>query len=189
MIQHLTQRQKDKAREAAAWHRDLLGAENYYLELQLHNNTPELEEINEELVRIGSELGIPLVATNDTHFLRAEDIEAHTLVMAMGFNLTQQELCAKNYQMDETYHIMSADDMWQRFKRYGPAPLENTRRIADMCDLKLDFGRVQLPEFELPEGHDAASYLRLVCEEGLMRRFNGAPSRRVLARGWTTSWT
>ncbi|HEX5690670.1 MAG TPA: DNA polymerase III subunit alpha, partial [Roseiflexaceae bacterium] len=182
VIQHLTQKQKDKAREAAAWHRDLLGAENYYLELQLHDNTPELEEINDELVRIGKELGIPLVATNDTHFVRREDLEAHTRVMAMGFNLTLPEFCAKNYQMDGTYHIMSGDEMWQRFKRYGTSPMENTRRIAELCNLKLDFGRVQLPEFDLPEGHDAASYLRLVCEEGLMKRFDGHPSEEYIKR-------
>ncbi|HYF61754.1 MAG TPA: DNA polymerase III subunit alpha, partial [Herpetosiphonaceae bacterium] len=182
VIQHLTMQQKDKAREIAAWHRDLLGPDNYYLELQLHGNTPELEEINDELVRIGKELKIPLVATNDTHFIRAEDVEAHKHVMAMGFNMTLQELCSKNYQMDETYHISSADDMWNRFKRYGTAPIENTRRIADMCNLKLDFGRVQLPEFEIPEGHDAASYLRFVCEEGLMRRFGGAPTEEYVNR-------
>ncbi|HEX6287887.1 MAG TPA: DNA polymerase III subunit alpha [Herpetosiphonaceae bacterium] len=183
VIQHLTQQQKDKAREIAAWHRDLLGSDNYYIELQLHNNTPELIEINDELVRIANELSIPLVATNDSHFVRPEDLEAQKMVMAMGFNLTYQELCSKNYQMDETYHIASADDMWQRFKRYGTAPIENTRRIADMCNLKLDFGRVQLPELSIiPEGHDAASYLRLVCEEGLMRRFNGAPTEDYVRR-------
>jgi DNA polymerase-3 subunit alpha len=183
VIQHLTQHQKDKAREIAAWHRDLLGPDNYYIELQLHNNTPELNEINDELVRLANELQIPLVATNDTHFVRAEDLQAHSLVMAMGFNLTYKELCSKNYQMDETYHIASADDMWQRFKRYGTAPIDNTRRIADMCNLKLDFGRVQLPELSLiPAGHDAASYLRLVCEEGLMRRFNGAPTDEYVKR-------
>ena len=182
VIQHLTQQQKDKAREIAAWHRDLLGPENYYLELQLHNNTPELEEINDELMRIGNELNIPLVVTNDTHFVRASDLQAHSMVMSMGFNLTYKELCSKNYQMDETYHIMSADDMWQRFKKYGIAPIENTRRIADMCNLKLDFGRVQLPQFDIPEGHDAASYLRFVCEEGLMRRFNGAPTDEYVKR-------
>ena len=180
VIQHLTQRQKDKAREVAAWHRDLLGAENYFLELQLHDNTPELEEINDELVRIGSELGIPLVATNDTHFLRASDVEAQKHVMAMGFNLTLKELCSKNYQMDETYHIMSADDMWQRFKKYGTAPIENTRRIADLCNLKLDFGRVELPAFEIPAGHTAETYLRLLCEEGLMKRFDGSPAERYV---------
>jgi DNA polymerase III subunit alpha len=182
VIQQLTLQQKDKAREIAAWHRDLLGPENYYLELQLHDNTPELEGINEELVRIGKELGIPLVATNDTHFIHREDIEAHTRVMSMGFNLTLKEFCGKNYQMDGTYHIMTGEEMWQRFKRYGTAPLENTRRIADMCHLKLDFGRVQLPEFDIPAGHDAASYLRLICEEGLMKRFNGAPTEEYIGR-------
>lgn len=182
VIQQLTAQQKDKAREIAAWYRDLFGPDNYYLELQLHGNTPELEPINEELVRIGSELGIPLIATNDTHFVRREDVEAHTRVMSMGFSLSLKEFCAKNYQMDETYHIMSGEEMWQRFKRYGAGPLENTMRIAEMCNLKLDFGRVQLPAFEIPEGHDAASYLRLVCEEGLMKRFNGRPTEEYIKR-------
>lgn len=182
VIQHLTEQQKEKARETAAYYRDLLGAENYFLELQLHDNTPELEEINDELVRIGAELGIPLVVTNDTHFVRAADVEAHKMIMALGFNMTLKELCAKNYQMDETYHIMSGEDMWRRFKKYGTAPLENTRRIAEMCNLKLDFGRVQLPQLDIPEGHDASSYLRLVCEEGLMRHFNGNPPENYIKR-------
>lgn len=182
VIQHLTEHQKEKARETAAYYRDLLGAENYFLELQLHDNTPELEEINDELVRIGAELGIPLVVTNDTHFVRAADVDAHKMIMALGFNMTLKELCTKNYQMDETYHIMSGEDMWRRFKKYGTAPLENTRRIAEMCDLKLDFGRVQLPQLDIPEGHDASSYLRLVCEEGLMRHFNGKPPENYIKR-------
>ena len=182
VIQKLTGQQKKEAREVAAKYRDLFGADNYFLELQLHGNTPELEPINDELVRIGQELGIGLVATNDTHFVRANDHETHSRVMAMGFNLTLKELCSKNYQMDESYHIMSADDMYARFKRYGTSPLENTRRIADMVNLKLDFGRVKLPEFGIPEGHDASSYLRLICEEGLMKRTNGQPTETYLKR-------
>lgn len=182
VIQHLMQSQKDQAREIAAWYRDLLGPDNYYLELQLHGNTPELEEINDELVRIGKELKIPLVATNDTHFVRSEDLEAHKMIMAMGFNMTLQELCSKNYDMDETYHIMSGEEMWQRFKKYGVEPLENTRRIADMCNLNLEFGRVELPAFEIPEGHNASSYLKFVCEEGLMKRCNGEPPEGYFQR-------
>ncbi|HEY0601485.1 MAG TPA: DNA polymerase III subunit alpha, partial [Herpetosiphonaceae bacterium] len=182
VIQHLQAQQPAKARETAAWYRDLLGPENYFIELQLHNNTPELEAINDELVRIANELKIPLVATNDTHFVRAEDLEAQQRVMAMGFNLSYKEFCSKNYTMDETYHISSADDMWQRFKRYGTEPIENTRRIADMCGFKLEFGRVQLPEFDLPEGHDAASYLRLVCEEGLIKRIGANPPEEYVKR-------
>ncbi|KPL85491.1 DNA polymerase III subunit alpha [Herpetosiphon geysericola] len=182
VIQNVQSKQRQKAVETVAWFRDLFGPENYFIELQLHNNTPELVEINEELVRIANEMHVPLVATNDTHFVRREDLEAHSRVMAMGFNLTLQELCSKNYQMDETYHIMSGDEMWDRYKIYGTAPMENTRRIADMCNLKLDFGRVELPEFDIPEGHDAASYLRLICEEGLIKRCNGNPSEEYVQR-------
>src|SRR4029450_7780066 len=112
---------------------------------------------NDELVRIGKELGIPLVATNDAHFLRREDLEAHTRVMAMGFNLTLREFCGKNYQMDDTYHVVSGEEMWERFKRYGTSPLENTRRIAEQGNLTLDFGRWQLPAVRLPKSDAAAS--------------------------------
>ncbi len=182
VIQALVDDNKKKAEETAAWYRDLLGPDNYYLELQLHDNAPELERINEELVRMSKDLGIPLMASNDTHYVRREDLEAQKRIMAMGFNMTLTELCAKNYVMDDTYYIMSGEEMWERFNRYGTAPLENTRRIADLCDLDLEFGRVQLPAFDIPPGHDASSYLRLVCEEGLMRRFNGAPPEHYLTR-------
>ncbi|MGQ9549635.1 MAG: DNA polymerase III subunit alpha [Roseiflexus sp.] len=182
VIQHLTADQKEQAREIAAWYRDLLGPDRYFLELQLHDNTPELETINDELVRIGKELGIPLVVTNDTHFVRPEDLEAHTMILALGYNMTLKEVCAKKYQMDATYHVMSGEAMWQRFKKYGTKPLENARRIAEQCNLTLEFGRVQLPMIDIPEGHDAASYLRLVCEEGLMRRFNGNPPAEYVKR-------
>ena len=182
VISQIQAHQADEARRTAAYFRDLLGPENYYLELQLHDNAPELEAINDELVRISHELGIPMVVTNDTHFVRPEDRETQHMVMAMGMNLTYREFCARDFAMDDSYHIMSGEEMWAKFKRYGTAPLENTRRIAELCNLKLEFGRVQLPQFDLPEGHDAASYLRLVCEEGLMRRFNGNPPEHYVAR-------
>lgn len=180
--QYIAQKQKDKAYEAAAWFRDLLGPDNYYLELQLHENAPELQEVNDFLVQMGKDLGIPLVITNDTHFVRREDLEMHNHILAMGYNTTVTELCTKNLNFDDSYYIMSGEEVWERFKQYGTAPMENTRRIADMCNLKLEFGRVELPAFEIPEGHNAASYLRLVCEEGLMRRFNGAPPEEYVRR-------
>jgi len=182
VLHYLKQGDRRTAVETAAYYRDLLGPDRYYLELQLHDNTPELETLNEELVRIGRELGIPLVATSDAHFVRPEDKATQHKIMAMGMNMTYAEFCAREYAMDESYHIMSGEEMWAKFKRYGSEPLENTRRIADMCRLKLEFGRVQLPVFELPPGHDAASYLRLVCEEGLMRRFNGQPPDEYVRR-------
>jgi len=123
VIQQVQAKQRQKAIETVAWFRDLFGPENYFIELQLHNNTPELVEINEELVRIANEMHVPLVATNDTHFVRREDLDTHSRVMAMGFNLTLQELCSKNYQMDETYHIMSGDEMWDRWKIPAELPI------------------------------------------------------------------
>ncbi len=182
LIQTIMEKDRAKARETAAYYRDLFGPEHFYLELQRHENTPELDEINEEIVRIGQELGIPLVATADTHFVNADDVEAHKHIMAMGFNMTLTEFCSKGYQMDQSYHIMSGEDMWQRFKQYGTSPLENTRRIAELCDLKLEFGRVQLPAFEIPEGHTAESYLRILSEEGLMQRFNGQPPENYITQ-------
>ncbi len=179
--QALLKGQQQKAYEAANWYKERFG-EHFYLELQLHDNAPDLVAVNEHLVRMGKELHIPLVITNDTHFLRREDLDTHRLVMAMGFNTTLRELCSKNYDMDESYHIMSGEEMWQRFKQYGTAPFENTRRIAEQCNLKLEFGRVQLPSFDIPPGHDAASYLRLVCEEGLMQRFQGSPPEEYMQR-------
>jgi len=164
------------AREHAAFYHDALGPEGFYLELQLHDNAPELEGVNDELCRIGKELGIPLVVTNDTHFVSPDDLETQQLVMAMGFNQTLDALCARGYAMDTSYAILSADEMWLRFKRYGVNPMENTLRIAEQCQgLDLTFGRVQLPEFEIPEGHNASSYLRLICEQGLMHHLDGNP--------------
>jgi DNA polymerase-3 subunit alpha len=180
--EHLRNGQKEKARAIAAWYRDMLGPDNYYLELQLHPTLPILEELNEELVRMGKELGIPLIATNDAHFVRREDAESQQLIRALGYNTTLRELQAKESQLDDSYYIMSGEEMWEQFKQYGTEPLENTRAIADRCTLNLDFGRVKLPEFAIPEGHDAASYLRVVCEEGLMERFNGHPPEEYVTR-------
>ncbi len=180
--QHLRDGDGKTAREIAAWYRDLLGPDRYYLELQLHPEVPELETLNDELVRIGKELGIPLVVANDAHFAQRSDAEAHRLIKALGFNTTLNELLAKEPDLDDSYYIKSGDEMWELFGRYGTAALENTRRIADMCNLDLDFGRVQLPAFDIPPGHDAASYLRAICEEGLNRHFNGNPPAHYIER-------
>lgn len=179
---YLRQGLKKEAREIAAKYRDMLGPDNYYIELQLHQGVPELEELNEELVRIGQELHIPLVATNDAHFVHQEDADPHRFIRAIGFNTTLRELCVKEPELDDSYYLKSGEEMWELFQRYGTEPLENTRRIADRCNLNLDFGRVKLPPFEIPEGHDASSYLRLVCEQGLMKHFNGNPPEDYMRR-------
>lgn len=179
--QHILHGENEKAREIAAYYRDLFGPEHYYLELQLHENTPQLEGVNDELVRIGKELGIPLIATNDTHFIHRDDVQMHNHILAMGYNMTVEELCTKNRNFDESYHIMTGEEMWERFRHYGSSALENTMRIAELCNVELEFGRVQLPAFEIPPEHDAASYLRHICLEGLHNR-KATPSLDYLQR-------
>jgi DNA polymerase III subunit alpha len=180
--QYLLDGQKREAYDTAAWYRDVFGPDHYYLELQLHPGVPQLEKLNDELVRIGKELGIPLVATNDAHYARAADAEAHRLIRALGFNTTVRNLTSDEPELDSSYYLKSGDEMWELFKRYGPEPLENALAIANRCNLNLDFGRVELPEFAIPEGHDASSYLRHVCLEGLRQRFRGSPPAHYFER-------
>jgi DNA polymerase-3 subunit alpha len=176
----LTQKDATGAREAAAFYRDLMGPDHYYLELQLHPEVPELHEINQEIVRIGRELGIPLVATNDAHYVDQEDAQTHLLLRCLGFNTTVADYCAKNKlrgpeEIDASYYLQSAEQMERLMAQYPREALENTRRIADMCNLDLQFGRVQLPEFPIPPGYTASTYLRELCEQGLRRHLGDNP--------------
>jgi len=167
--QHLLAGNIEAARAAAAWYRDLLGSDGYYLELQRHPGLPELERVNVELVRIARELGIPLVATNDPHYIRAEDAQAHDILLCLQMNKTLNDP-DRMRMSDESYYLKSADEMGTLFPEW-PEALENTVRVAELCNLELEFGRVELPEFPLPEGHDPESYLRHLCEEGMHRRY------------------
>ena len=136
---------------------------------------PELDEINQELVKIGRELGIPLVATNDAHYVDQKDAETHRMLRCLGFNTTVPEYCQKNPTLDDSYFLQSPDQMKQLMRAYPYEAIENTRRIADMCNLELEFGRVQLPEFPLPDGYTPASYLHELSEQGLQRRMGNPP--------------
>ncbi len=165
----IRERDREGARAAAAWYRDLFGPDGYYLELQRHPKMPELEEVNEELARLGKELGIPLVVTNDLHYIAPEDAEAHDILLCLQTNKTRND--PDRLRMpDESFYLKSPAEMWELFPDH-PEALENTLRIAEMCDLQLEFGRVELPEFPLPAGHTPESYLRQLCEEGLRRRY------------------
>jgi DNA polymerase-3 subunit alpha len=167
--QHVLNGDLKAAREAAAWYRDLLGPDGYYLELQRHPGLPELEQVNQELVRIARELHIPLIATNDPHYIRADDAQAHDILLCLQTNKTLNDP-DRMRMSDESFYLKSADEMWALLPEW-PEALENTLRIAELCNLELEFGRVELPEFPLPEGHTPESYLRRLCEEGLHRRY------------------
>jgi DNA polymerase-3 subunit alpha len=166
----------EEARQAARWHREVFG--DFYLELQRHP-LPELDQINPELIAIGKELDIPLVATNDVHYVLREDAPSHELLLCIQTNSTIYD--EKRVRMaGDSFYLRSPDEMAELFSDL-PQAVENSQCVADMCQLELQFGRLLLPEVETPEGKTADDYLEQLCREGLERRFS-EPTAEVLER-------
>src|SRR3989441_12151193 len=166
----------DGAEKAAAWYRDLFGAEFYYLEIQDHG-IPEERTVAEGLIDLGKRMGIPVVATNDCHYLAREDAEAHEVLLCIQTGKTMQDKDRFRFATDQVY-VKSAEEMEALFQG-APDAIRNSLEVAEKCDLTLDTERVQLPEFPLPpEFHEAEGYLRSLAHEGLARReIASAPGR------------
>ena len=165
----------EEARKAAIWYKEVFG--DFYLELQRHP-IEELEKINRELVAIGQSLDIPLVATNDTHYVYKEDSFSHELLLCVQTNCTIYD--DKRLKIGDTFYLRSEEEMAELFSDL-PQVLHNSQRIADMCHLELEFGRLLLPEVKTPEGKSADDYLEELCRTGLTRRF-AEPSNEVVER-------
>jgi DNA polymerase-3 subunit alpha len=163
-----------KARNIAAFYRDLFGAEDYYIEIQNHN-LPEQIRCNEDLRKIAQELGLKVLCTNDVHYLRQEDADAHDVLLCIGTGSTVNDPDRLRYEGDQFY-LKSAQEMLETFREF-PEALDHTVEIAEKCDLELEFGRASLPAPGIPEGHTAQSYLRELAREGLRRRLGDAPDR------------
>jgi len=159
----------EKAREVAAWYRDTFGFDGFYFELQRHEGLPELEQINAGLVALSKEMDIPLVATNDVHYVLSEHAHAQEILLCVQTNTTVND--PKRMTMgDESFYLKSSEEMAALFPEW-PEALENSLRIAKACDLSLDFEGYHLPFFEVPEGHTPQSYVAHLCQEGLQRRY------------------
>ncbi len=159
--------------------KELLGAENVYVEMQ-DAGLPEQRELLPKLARLAEQAGLKTVATNDVHYLRHEDAYAHDALLCIQ---TQSNLADENrmrYGSDEFY-LKSADEMEERFREY-PGATASTLEIAERCNLKLDFGDYKLPVYPVPEGYSEASYLRELCEQGVVRRYGADPGQEVLER-------
>jgi DNA polymerase-3 subunit alpha len=159
--------QLDAARRTIAWYRDAF-PDRYYLELQEHD-IPEIVGVNRQLIAFAREFDLPLVATNDVHYTSREDAPTHDVLLCIQTGKTVNE--PQRMRMDgDTYYLKSAEEMAALFPDV-PEALTNTLRIAEMCEVKLEFGHYHLPPFEVPSGYDAQSYLRHLCEEGLQGRY------------------
>ena len=160
--------QLEEAQQTARWYKEVVG--DFYLEIQSHENIPELLEVNSRLVEMGKELDIPLVATNDVHYIHQDDHTVQDILLCIQTNVTIDQ-SNRMKMSDPSYYLRSAEEMEQLFSHL-PEAIANTRRIADGCDLSIDFSQVHLPRFPVPSGHSADSYLRELCEEGLRRRYS-----------------
>jgi DNA polymerase-3 subunit alpha len=169
----------EEALAAAQWYREVFG--EFYVELQDHN-IPEATKVNEMLVRLSGETGLPLVATNDVHFVQREDASTHDILVCIGTNTSILDERRMRLAGDaDSYYLKSEEEMRQLFGDV-PEAIENTWRIAEMCELELEFGRLHLPEAGVPQGMSADDYLAELCHQGLARRYpNGSeePRRRL----------
>ena len=148
----------------------ILGEGNFYLELQDHGIADQTT-VNRALLRIHNETGIPLVCTNDAHYLRKEDAESHDVLLCIQTGKTVDDENRMRYE-PRNFYLRSTEEMEALFSGY-PDAVENTQRIADRCQLEFTFGKYHLPEFKLPPGYDSPTYLRKLCDEGFVRCYGG----------------
>ena len=162
-------RQLERARQAVGWFKEVFGPDNYYLELQRHQGVPELERVNEQLVKLAQEFGLRCVVTNDVHYVHKGDASAQELLLAIQTNTTLSDPNRMRMGSDD-YYLMSPEEMAALMPEY-PEALENTVRIAEQCEVDLGFKGYHLPTFEVPGPNTSQEYLRTLCEEGVTQRY------------------
>ena len=157
-----------EAVEAAKRHLAIFGRGNYFLELQDHGIAAQ-QTVNAGLLRMSRELDIPLVATNDIHYIYAEDAEAHDLLLCIQTGKKVTDENRMRYEGGQ-YYCKSEEEMRALFP-YAAEAIENTHRIAERCQVEIEFGVTKLPKFPVPEGYDSWEYLNQLCSDGLARRY------------------
>lgn len=164
---HLLNDNYDKAKEAALFYKSVFG-EDFYLELQYHG-MPEQVKVNKEIIRLSKEIDVPLIVTNDVHYIKAEDYKAHDVLLCIQTGKTVDEEDRMRYPSDQFY-LKSPEEMYNMFS-HVPEALENTVKIADKCSFDYEFHKSKLPKFPLPEGVEAYNFLRDTCFKGLVERY------------------
>lgn len=157
------------AKEAALRHLKIFGENNYFLEMQDHG-LAEQATVNAGVMRLSKELGIPMVVTNDSHYILAEDWEAHDILLCIQTNRKVHEEDRMRYTGGQ-YYLKSKEEMYELFP-YAKEALANTQKIADRCNVEIVFGEQKVPEFDVPDGLTAEEYLEKLCMEGIRKRYN-----------------
>ena len=166
----------DGAKEYALTLSEIFGPDHFYLELQDHG-IREQAAVNRGILRIHEETGLPLVVTNDAHYLRKEDAAAHDVLLCIQTGKTVDDENRMRYE-PRNFYLRSTEEMAALFPAY-PEAVENTGRIAERCNVEFTFGKYHLPEFKLPAGYDSFTYLKELCDKGYAERYGeGTPEYR-----------
>ena len=169
----------DAAKEAAERYLDIFGPGNFYLELQDHG-LQDQAYVNPQLIRLSRETGIPLVVTNDCHYIEKEDTKMHHILICIQTNRTIEDEDVLEFGSDEFY-FKSEEEMRALFPDC-PEAADNTQVIADQCNLEFEFGHTKLPRFDTPDGSDNREYFRRMCYEGLHRHYGEHPDQSIIDR-------
>ena len=161
--------------EAAKRYEGIFGKGNFFLELQDHG-IPEQKYVNPQLIRMSQELGIDLVCTNDVHYTYAQDADAHDILLCIQTGKKVTDENRMRYDGGQ-YYLKSPEEMAELFP-YALQALENTCKIAERCNVEIEFGVTKVPHFEVPQGFDSWTYLNHLCNEGMKRRYPDADEEK-----------
>ena len=159
----------EEGKKAALRYQEIFGKGNFFLELQDHG-IPEQHRVNQQLMRMSQETGIELVATNDVHYTYESDADSHDILLCIQTGKKVSDEDRMRYEGGQ-YYVKSEEEMRSLFP-YALQALENTQKIADRCEVNIEFGVTKLPRFDVPEGYTAWEYLNKLCREGLERLYD-----------------
>lgn len=169
----------EEAKNTALWYQALFGAGNYYLEMQDHG-IKEQKVVNQKLIDISEETGIPLIATNDVHYVRQEDSRVQQVLICIQTNHVLGEDTGLEFHSQEFY-LKSEEQMRDLFSAH-PEAIENTRLVVEQCNLEFEFGNTKLPYFEVPDGQSHFDYFRRRCMEGMYQKYGEHPPQAYMDR-------
>ncbi len=164
--------QMNEAMRAIQEYQDIFGKDDFYLEIHDHG-IEDQRKVREKYLQLSRDLKIPLVATNDVHYIHRSDYEAHDALLCIGTGSTLDEPNRMKYATDQFY-LKSAEEMKELFK-YVPEAIDNTLHIAQKCNVELEFNKTYLPKFDPPHGKTQEEYLKELCHEGLLKKMGGIP--------------
>ena len=174
---YLVHNNYDEAKKAALRYKAIFGENNFFLEMQNHGIGEE-ERINPYIIRLSEECDIPLVATNDCHYIHKEDSRLHHVLLCIQTAHTVQDKMPLGFPTDEFY-IKSEEEMLSLFPKEA---VENTQKIADRCNVEIEFGKLKLPRFDVPDNKNHLEYFREECYKGLKQHYGDNPDQSLIDR-------